>query len=546
MTPPFLHPYLARLLTALWLGVVPLLWIACVPETALESQFSCPSNGSVDTANRRVCRDGLWERLGDMDTVDMDPGTDACISPSEAELCADQAEQKCETQQVRDACGKNRFIRCKRCEVGQECSGGTMCEAVIGCETAAQVCKRLDVSCGVVSEVLTNCTTLPSVNCGGCQGIGENCNESSGRCECVAEAAQATCQRKSNACGMNTLENNCGQMVQVDCGGCAQGDCLSDGTCSQCQEETVTGFCARLGRACGPASGPDACTKRQRSEECGSCANDRVCSNSGQCDCPVPSCQGLECGPISNRCGQTADCPSSCGANEFCASNQCQCTPETKQQLCAAAGRTCGDFKVTDRCGKSREPDCGGCPGGQVCRANQGVCCTPRAEAQLCSDNNLQCGTKMVTDNCGVSRMVNCGMNCPGPYNSCNLATNQCQCNDTRNDAQLCMAKSFKCGMASVQDGCNKSRTVNCGNAAQSCTMPPNTTCSGNQCVCVDARTDTQLCVDQNACGMTMLTDNCGFPPSQLRPEVLLAHQHVQHDQPVCLRRQPYRHPTVC
>ena len=298
----------------------------------------------------------------------------------------------------------------------------------------------------------------------------------------------------------------------------------------------MAGFCTRLGRACGPVSGPDACTKRQRSEECGSCGNDRVCSGLGQCDCPAPSCQGLECGPVSNRCGQTADCPSSCGANEFCASNQCQCTPETDQQLCAAVGRACGEFTVADRCGKPREPDCGGCAGGQVC-TDSGACCTPRTEAQLCMDNGLKCGSKMVTDNCNNPRTLNCGgvaQSCSPPENTC--SGNQCVCVDGRTDAQLCAASGLQCGSKSVTDACGRARTVNCGSVAQSCS-PPNNTCSGNQCICTDTRTNDQLCAANGfACGFGQVLNACGDSISVLCPDTCFGNFCCNHVTNSCVK----------
>ena len=325
--PPRAHKCLPPLLLLLLCGVV------CAPGCSDEVALQAPGPGDPCAregdryAQTLVCRGGLWQPQAQ--GLDMGPqgaGADAAL-PQDA-----------------------------------------------GCETVAQVCARLGAQCGVLTEVVTPCTTLPQVDCGGCQGTNEGCDQ---------------------------------------------------------------------------------------------------------------------------------------------ATNQCQCMPETDQELCAVAGKTCDSPTLTDRCGTTRTRDCGSCPGGGVC-TSLGVCCTPRTDAQLCGDTGVQCGSKMVTDNCGNPRIINCGSSCPGSYDSCNQATHQCQCDDTRTDAQLCADSDLQCGMKSVQDGCSKSRTLDCGSAARSCAAP-NTLCMDNQCVC-QPQTDAQLCATKGAqCGYLYgVLDNCGVQRSRV------------------------------
>ena len=210
--------------------------VVCAPGCSDEVALQAPGPGDPCAkegdryAQSLVCRAGLWQpQTPGLDMGPQDAGADGALPQdaadgADAQLCLapeEVCQQRCGQVSLPPKCGQGASRFCP-CPVGQSCQEG-QCQEVAGCETTAQVCARLGAQCGLLTEVVTNCTTLPSVNCGGCQGIGENCNESSGRCECVAEAAQATCQRKSNACGMNTLENNCGQMVQVDCGECSSG-----------------------------------------------------------------------------------------------------------------------------------------------------------------------------------------------------------------------------------------------------------------------------------------------------------------------------------
>lgn len=75
-----------------------------------------------------------------------------------------------------------------------------------------------------------------------------------------------------------------------------------------------------------------------------------------------------------------------------------KCAPEDDATLCAATGLTCGPASAVDRCGESRELDCGGCPDGEMCNA-LGLCvCAPRP----CPDD-VVCGK--VSDGCGARRL---------------------------------------------------------------------------------------------------------------------------------------------
>jgi hypothetical protein len=75
-------------------------------------------------------------------------------------------------------------------------------------------------------------------------------------------------------------------------------------------------------------------------------------------------------GPIDSGSGETDAGPGPTDAG---------CTPETDDELCAAAGAECGGLTGTDRCGSMRAPDCGTCEGPAfiMCAGNACGCAMP-------------------------------------------------------------------------------------------------------------------------------------------------------------------------
>jgi len=137
------------------------------------------------------------------------------------------------------------------------------------------------------------------------------------------------------------------------------------------------------------------------------------------CGCTPTTCtaQGKNCGTISDGCGGTLNCGSTCPANQTCGgggtANVCGCTPTT----CAAQGKNCG--MISDGCGKTL--DCGDCQGQQSCggggKAN--VCgsptCTPESNSAFCARVGKNCGSVTGTDNCGATRTVSSCGSCTSP-----------------------------------------------------------------------------------------------------------------------------------
>jgi hypothetical protein len=395
----------------------------------------------------------------DMSTpvADMDMG---CVPESNNELCALSGAQ-CGGISATDQCGGMRTINCGTCTEGtcQEDNTCSVCQP----ETDETLCELADATCGPL-EVVDRCGQMREPSCGGCAGADTICNDSN-QCECVPETDETFCGRNNAQCGMVPGQDNCGMMRTANCGGCDQGSCESDNTCSICQPETNAQFCARLGKDCGSVSAPDNCGA-MRTASCGSCGADETCGSNNECSCNPLDCSNA-CGTLTNTCGNSANC-GGCGAGEQCNNNQCVCP------AASCGNAECG--QVSNACGNSTM--CGSCNADEQCSNNQCVCPTP-----VCGLN--QCGT--ITNACGSS--VDCG-GC-GSGEQC--TNNQCVC-----PAVLCTVD--QCG--TVSNSCGNS--TDCGSCRGS------DVCSNNQCICTP-ETDQQLCnLNGYECGFFQTTDRCG------------------------------------
>lgn len=241
---------------------------------------------------------------------------------------------------------------------------------------APATCESLGVGCGDQSD---GCGA--TLSCGGCAS-GKTCT--AGVCVNVSpppvpapSCEPATCQSLGAECGQ--WGDGCGGTLR--CGGCASGDACTSGVCTavetpppppSCEPET----CLSLGAECGAWG--DGCGATL---QCGGCANGQMCSGGTCIDVipPPPACSpktcvslGHECGTWSDGCGGSVNC-GGCMSGQACSSGACidvapptppVCEPDTCQSL----GNQCGSW--TDGCGGSI--NCGGCGSGQAC--NNGRC----------------------------------------------------------------------------------------------------------------------------------------------------------------------------
>jgi hypothetical protein len=205
-----------------------------------------------------------------------------------------------------------------RCgEVLDNCGAPRQCPSDCGpasacvagrCECAAEGawCRN---RCG---DARNNCNQ--PVSCGECDG-GIPCANNS--CGCVPEPVATTCGSK----GCGTATNNCGQLVSCGVSGACSDPaaaCMADGTC-----------CVDDGSACALRCGSVEVTNNcGKTVGCPStCAGANVCIGTTCCvpDALEVTCAGVECGRVTNNCGQLVTCPNTCAAPDICRGNACVC-----------------------------------------------------------------------------------------------------------------------------------------------------------------------------------------------------------------------------
>ena len=223
--------------------------------------------------------------------------------------------------------------------------------------------------------------------------------------------------------------------------------------------------------------------------ECGSCAPPEFCGGGGpsRCGrgvatdagppCISPTCAslGLNCGPVSDRCGGTMEC-GTCGAGEACGvggrPNVCASVSGVGDggvcvaRTCASLGVNCGP--VSDGCG--RLLDCGTCASPQFCGGGgvPNVCGGSRCVARTCADAAANCGS--VADGCGG--LLSCGT-CVGAE-TCGGGGLANRCGTPGSGPSTCVARTCASANANcgpVADGCGG--LLECGTCASG------TTCGG-------------------------------------------------------------------
>lgn len=320
------------------------------------------------------------------------------------------------------------------------------------------------------------------------------------------------------------------------------------GDAGTCVPETDQALCARLGRTCGEYGGFDNCGASRVVPTCGTCDGGLTC-RAGACvdtacapesDAELCAAAGRLCGAFeaTDRCG-TKRSIVSCGAcaTGVCTGGQCQtCNEESDQTFCARLGKNCGAASGADNCGHARSAGCGTCGNGLSCGAQQAnVCgtgaCIPEDDKAFCARLGKNCGAVTEFDNCGNARTVSFCGRCEAPETCGEGGTaNVCGCVG-ESDASFCARNSKNCGTYTGLDRCNRSRTVACGTC-----IDPNTcgAATPNVCGCV-SETDAAFCTrlgatcgrksGTNNCGQSRTVDNCGTCSGQLQCGVKAASQ---------------------
>lgn len=315
---------------------------------------SCDEEGA--TSGDLVCEDGLWVRDDDNDldaghdTGDVGPDDAGdedveCIPESDEEFCA-RHDVECGEFVAHDNCGQDRVVDCHAegfiCDVGGSCdSGECVCDDSAGYQQCDDECVDIDSHPDHCGGCNTSCSDIEVCDGGECS---EDCG--TGLTDCDGACVDVTSDRDH-------------------CGSCGT-SCSSYGADSICHESS-----------CVACVGAD------------DCGPDEICVNN-DCQCETPSCDGVECGEVSNAC--TTESCGECGDGESCLNNECvECTSDDgceSWQVCNSSG-TCVDCITDDDCSGT----CGICqnytcePDSTKCAAGE-VCC----EASLtCEDEDGMC-----------------------------------------------------------------------------------------------------------------------------------------------------------
>lgn len=314
----------------------------------------------------------------------------ACTPESDERFCEfggpNNTPAQCGEVTRRDNCGVTRTVDCGTCapENGT-CTSDYTCSLGCQVESDSAFCARLAGPDGK-NAVLCGTHTAPSVNCpdimmtvtcgepsdcdagGGalCCESAQGCGSDLNTCVCQNTMPSPACTEGADRkCG--NITNACGEAVSCSC----EPNEVCDTTTSLCcvpesDQDLCDAFHGTNGpSACGGITVTDSCNK-VRTISCGGCGADESC-NSNRCECDPVSCNGAQCGTISNACGNTTPSCGTCNATESCQANTCVCTPESDAELCMQASHACGDATVTDKCGMARTVNCGECTGYDSC-----------------------------------------------------------------------------------------------------------------------------------------------------------------------------------
>lgn len=319
-----------------------------------------------------------------------------CEGETDAELC-EGLSKNCGSLTTDDRCDVSRTVECGSCPEGDVCGENepNVCGTPVEpCEPESDgaICARLGKNCGDVGEI-DNCGAFRTASCGTCTGSAVCGLLEDNVCDtCPVESDATFCERHGKECGTFSGRDSCDKARTANCGACGEGEACGLETpfiCSPipCEPETDRELCLAQGKTCGASQGTDRCGN-VRDLDCGGCFGGQICGSVQANVCgPDPSCtpdddatvcasQGMDCGSVNapDNCGAfrnlncgTCGPTDRCGLYEF---NVCGDCTETDEEFCARNLKGCGNFTGTDLCGSQRTVQCGDCGTGNVCSRN--------------------------------------------------------------------------------------------------------------------------------------------------------------------------------
>jgi hypothetical protein len=345
---------------------------------------------------------------------------------------------------------------------GSTCTSGTQCASTF-CVDGVCCDDKCDGQCQSCKETgsLGTCKVIkgaPIATRAACAGAGVCIGQCDGSHRDCTFDSTTVCAAQSCSGGVRTNKSICdgkGTCPAQTTTNCADNQCTADGTdCSTCTDEPAATTCA--GGHCGPIS-----------NNCGHTVQcSTTCSGTGQtcggggfpglCGCTPQSTSqtcGSHCGTLDNNCGQSVDCggctaPQTCGGGGT--ANVCGCTPSCTGKCGGsdACGGTCPDNCVAPQ-------TCGGGGTANVCG------CTPNCTGK-CGGSNACGGT--CPNNCVAPQTCGGG----GTVNVCGCTPNSSACaGRTCGSVSNGCGGTVSCGTCATGMVCNASGTCQCANNAQ-------------------------------------------------------------------------------
>jgi hypothetical protein len=128
------------------------------------------------------------------------------------------------------------------------------------------------------------------------------------------------------------------------------------------------------------------------------------------------TCAGVACGSATNNCGDTVECPNTCGACEMCSdTNACVASGAACGESCCDNSQQCCDDVCIDAGACCTDADCGNCetcngahacvPAGESCGD---ACCDP-ATQQCCNGGCIDKNACCMDDDCPDNQTCNSG-----------------------------------------------------------------------------------------------------------------------------------------
>ncbi len=388
----------------------------------------------------------------------------------------------------------------KQCRAG--CNAATDCPQPGTCETQTHTCScntgfhRCGTQC--VADTSTSACGLACANCGGIANAQPACT--GGFCDFTCDNGFHRC---GNECRSSADVNSCG----TSCTPCQP---PANGT-STCTGSACDFFCNAGYHRCGSQ-----CLPNTSVSSCGSLCTPCAPPANGTATCNGTSCD-FTCTAGFHRCG------SQCLPNNSTSSCGTLCTPCTPP---ASSTPTCNGVSCGFTCNSGTHACGGQCLSNYdvgSCGASCTPCVPPSNASSTCNGTSCDFSCSFGFHRCGSSCALDsspftCGTSCTacplGPANS-TATCNGVSC------GWVCNSGFHDCGGQCVSD----SSTTQCGSSCLSCTPPANASsvCQGGACdfVCNAGYhrcgTSCRANTDVDACGTTSCTPCPAGPPNSTR-----------------------------